>query len=98
MRADPHSCIGFWLGGDTEKVSPKEARAMIRSIPRTMSGKQHFKLEGLVIAIVTPFQPYNLRVDEDSFIKYLQACPQPTLHIMAMPSQFNHCILLFHFQ
>ncbi|CAL8464129.1 g3664 [Coccomyxa elongata] len=59
-------------GGDTEKVSPKEAHAMIRSIPRTMSGKQHFKLEGLVIAIVTPFQPYNLRVDEDSFMKYLQ--------------------------
>ncbi|EIE24797.1 aldolase [Coccomyxa subellipsoidea C-169] len=37
-----------------------------------MSGKQHFKLEGLVVAIVTPFQPCNLRVDEDSFVKYLQ--------------------------
>ena len=60
-------------------MSPKDARAMIRSIPRTMSGKQHFRLEGLVIAIVTPFQPYNLRVDEDSFIKYLQAHPSSTL-------------------
>lgn len=70
---------------------------MIRTLPRTMSGKQHFKLEGLVIAIVTPFQPYNLRVDEDSFIKYLQACPPSTWHDMASPSQSTHCTLLCHF-
>lgn len=37
-----------------------------------MSGKQNFKLEGLVVATVTPFQPCNLRLDEKSLVKYLQ--------------------------
>jgi len=61
--------------GDAVQASPsaENVQRVLHTLPRVLSGRQHFALEGLVVAVVTPFQPFNLSVDEESLIKYLEA-------------------------
>jgi hypothetical protein len=73
--------IDFSLLSDSEGLTSqggpsaeRTARMACQATLEYQQGMQHFKLEGLVIAIVTPFQPTCFRLDDASLKAYLEVC------------------------
>lgn len=73
----------YCTGRDAVEVRPPAehyAQQVCHASKNVLEGRQHFKLEGLVIAIVTPFLAGALRIDESSLKAYLQVLTPALVH------------------